>query len=241
VSSAWDAALGMARGQLPPRYLEPWSAQFDACIQPLLVPGVRILDAGAGRKPTIPPELRPRDCYYVGVDISAEELERAGPDAYDDAAVSDVTKLVRGYVEDFDLVISWQVLEHVKPLEDAIANFHSYLRPGGTLVAEMSGTFSAFGLANRVIPNNIGRWLAPKLAGREEGSVFPAHYHHCYASAFDRMAEGWTEWHTIPRYLGAFYFGFARPLQAAYVGYEQWALNSGRRNLATHYVVNAVK
>src|SRR4051794_27696194 len=70
VSSAWDAALGMARGQLPPRYLEPWSAQFDACIQPLLFPGVRILDAGAGRKPTIPPELRPRDCYYVGVDIS---------------------------------------------------------------------------------------------------------------------------------------------------------------------------
>jgi SAM-dependent methyltransferase len=241
LQQAWNAAVSTARGRLPQRYLEPWSADFDACVRPLLVPGVRILDAGAGRKPTIPPGERPPGCVYVGIDISAEELERAGPDAYDDAAVSDVTKLVPGYVDGFDLVLSWQVLEHVKPLDDAIANFRSYLRPGGTLVAEMSGTFSAFGMANRVLPHRLGRWLAPKLAGREEGSVFPAHYHHCYAGAFEDMAWDWTSWQTIPRYLGAFYFGFARPLQAAYVGYEEWARVAGHRNLATHYVIHAVK
>jgi len=241
LGAAADAAMNMARGKLPERYLEPWTEEFERCVRPLLVPGVRILDAGAGLKPTIPVEDRPAGCVYVGIDISADELERAGPGAYDDSAVSDVTRLVPGYVERFDLVLSWQVLEHVKPLDQAIENFRRYLKPGGTLVAEMSGTFSAFGLANRLIPHSIGRWLAPKLAGREEGSVFPAHYHHCYARAFDRMATNWSSWRTIPRYLGGFYFGFARPVQAAYIGYEEWARKSGLRNLATHYVIEAVK
>src|SRR5689334_448843 len=83
VAGALDAAMSTLKGSLPQRYLEPWSADFEQSVRPLLVPGVRILDAGAGRKPTIPPEDRPAGCVYVGIDISAEELERAGPDAYD--------------------------------------------------------------------------------------------------------------------------------------------------------------
>lgn len=42
-----------------------------------------------------------------------------------------------------------------------------------------------------------------------------------------------------PRFLGARYLRFARPLQRAYLVYEDWAARHDRGDLATHYLVVA--
>jgi SAM-dependent methyltransferase len=239
--SIFQTARETARGRLPPRYAEPWRAPFDALARPHLVHGVRILDAGAGRSPTIPPAARPGGCFYAGLDLSREELDRAGPGAYDEAIVCDITTRHSDLAGRFDLVLSWQVLEHVKPLDRAIENFRSYLRPGGGFVAEMSGTFAVFGLVNQAIPHRAARWLAGRLVAREPDSIFPAHYHRCYYTALQRIGAAWRSWTTVPRYVGAHYFRFAPLLQACYIAYEEWTLRTDHRNLASHYVVSAVK
>ena len=45
----------------------------------------------------------------------------------------------------------------------------------------------------------------------------------------------------LPRYRGAGYFAFWRPAEVVYLAYENWLIRSGKSDLATHYVVSAVR
>lgn len=226
---------------LPERYCGEWRGPFDARIACALRPGVHILDVGSGRNPSLAPAHRPPGCHYAELDISAAELGRAAPGSYDERWVQDVTDRVPELEGRFDLIVSWQVLEHVKPLDRALANLHAYLRPGGRLVALFSGTFSAFGLMNGVVPRRIGVWMLQMCMHRDPETVFPAHYHRCWHGAVQRMLAPWAETEIVPLYVGAVYLGFSGLLQRLYLVYEDWAVRGSHRNLATHYLVTAVR
>ncbi len=225
----------------PPRYAEPWRAAFEARVQTALLPGVRILDIGSGRRPAIPLEQRPEKCTYVGLDLSRDELQKAPVGSYDDMIVADVVCRVPELEEQFDLIVSWQVLEHVKPLDAAIENLHRYLRADGRLVALLSGSFSLFGLLNRVVPQRFGAWCMSKLLRRDPASVFPAYYHHCWFNALEKILHSWNEAEVLPLYRGASYFNFLPALRWTYLKYEEWAMLNTHPNLATHYLIHARK
>ena len=227
--------------ELPARYQERWEAPFEARLQDALRPGMSILDVGAGRRPTIEPGARPAGCRYVGLDISRAELDAAPPDSYDETWVADVTQRVPELDGRFDLILSFQVLEHVKPLDSAFENFRAYLRPGGKFVGQFSGTFSFFGLASRVIPHRLTRWLLSNLTDRPTDTIFPAHYHRCWDREIRRMLRPWARVEIVPRYTGAAYLARIPVLQALYLAYENWAVRTAQRDLATHYLVDATR
>ena len=226
---------------LPDRYHVPWDRRFRERIRGTFRPGMTILDLGSGRRPTIPIEDRPPDCRYIGLDISREELERAGRGAYDEIWVADATELVPELVDRVDLVVSWLVLEHVKPLDGAIENVRRYLRPGGSFVAQFSGTFAFFALVNMIIPHRLAAFLVTRLLGRAKGGVFPAHYHHCWYSALRRIFRPWRRAEIDPLYLGANYLRFLPILGRIYLVYEDWAVRTRQRDLGTYYFVHGVK
>ncbi len=225
-------------GRLPARYGQRMQDEFLARLAPLLMPGVRILDVGAGRSPTLAPADRPPGCHYAGLDISSEELEAAGSDAYDAGHVHDISR-PHPELRDFDVVISWQVLEHVSSLPGALSNLHAMLRPGGTLLAQLSGSFAAFAIAARVIPHSLRVMLMVRYLGHGEELKFPTHYDHCYARALDRLLSGWESSEIIPFFRGAPYFAMSRPLQRLYLGYEDFIESHAIDSLATHYLVVA--
>lgn len=227
---------------MPPRYEGNWwRGTFDALLEPSLVPGARILDAGSGREPVLPKARRPPGSRYVGLDLSAEELDAAPSGSYDDARVADLVEHQPDLEAQFDVIVSWQVLEHVKPLEAVFENLRTYLAPGGSLLTQFSGTFSPFGLANRVVPQRAAEVILRKAQDRSSESVFPAYYHHCWYSALERMRGSWSQWRVIPTYSGAGYFRFARPVLAAYLAYEEWVRTRRHYNLAPYYTVIAVR
>jgi len=226
---------------LPSRYREPWRAPFERRLADLIRPGMAILDIGSGRSPTVPLDRRPEGTHYVGLDLSAAELNAAPRGSYDEHWLADVTRHVPALDGRFDLVLSWQVLEHVKPLGPAFDNVRTYLRPGGVLLCQFSGTFSYFGLANRVIPDRLTAWLVDRFTERSCDSVFPAHYDRCWDGALRHILRPWSAAEIVPRYTGATYLRFLPPAQRLYLAYENWALRTGRRDLATHYIVQAVR
>lgn len=238
---AASAAAATLRGRLPSRYAEEWRAPYDARVAAYLSEGARMLDVGAGWKPSVAPSDRPADCWYVGLDVSRVELERAPSGSYSDVVASDIcSERVQNLQGSFDLVLSCQVLEHVRRLQPAIDNLRFYLRPGGRFLAFFSGTFSAFGLVNRVLPHRISQWLMRSLLSRPADTMFPAYYDRCWASALERVFDDWSEVEITPRWFGAPYFAWSRPFQAIYVGYEEWASRRSFANVAPYYLVDAV-
>jgi len=221
------------------RYQEPWLKAWEDRVAHEMRPGIRILDVGSGRRPAIPPQDRPPDCTYVGLDLSMDELTAAPGGSYDQMVISDVVTFQPALAERFDLVLSWQVLEHVKPLAEALENIRRYLIPGGALVAQLSGKFSAFALLNQLLPHRLSVWALKRFLRRDPRTVFPAHYDQCWYGALVRITSPWSEAEVLPRYRGSGYFKFLSVLERAYLLYEDWTIKRGHRNLATHYLISA--
>jgi 2-polyprenyl-6-hydroxyphenyl methylase/3-demethylubiquinone-9 3-methyltransferase len=225
-------------GRLPARYGHRMQDVFIERLRPLLVEGVTILDVGAGRDPTLAPGERPAGCRYVGLDVSAKELEAAGAGAYDASYVHDIDEPL-AELRDVDVIISWQVLEHVSSLPSALANLRAMLRPGGTLLAQTPGAFAVFALAARVMPHRLRVKALARLLGHLEEDKFPTHYDRCTARALRKLLGGWEWSEIVPFYRGAPYFSWSRPLQQLYLGYENFIAARGWENLATHYLLIA--
>lgn len=226
---------------LPDRYRVPLREGFDASIRERLEPGIQILDIGSGRHPAIPLDERPEGVRYVGLDLSAEELRAAGNGAYDEMVETDATRLRPELENRFDLVISWQVLEHVPDMEATLANVYRYLKPGGRFVAQFSGAWSAFGVINRLLPDRIGAKIVDRTMKRTEQNipVFPAYYDKCTARSLEPALQSWSESELVPLYRGAAYFNFLPPARRLYLAFENAASRRAAPDLATHYLLIA--
>lgn len=231
----------VALGELPDRYAEHWPRLFFELARPALSPDMSILDVGGGRMPTYPLERRPPGTQYVGWDVDRSELEAAGPAAYDEVLVGDIGELVPELRNRFDLIVSWQVLEHVESMQCTLDSMHAYLKPGGRMVSMLSGKFAAFALLTRFIPYSVSGQLMKSLLASDPERKFRTAYDSCDIASLNRLLAAWSSSTVIPRFNGASYFQFSRRLESLYLRYENWADQSGNSSLATHYVVCAIK
>jgi SAM-dependent methyltransferase len=222
--------------ELPARYQTPWRDAFVAHALADCHVNMIILDVGGGASPTLTPQLRPRYSTYIGLDPNPGDLAKGDYDVRILATASDRQPQLVGAV---DLILTWNVLEHVPDMPSALAAFHAYLKPGGVLLARFAGRWAAFAVAGRVLPHSLRVRLLSRLIGAPPENHFPTHYDRCTARDFDLMLAGWSEHEILPLYRAAGYFAFSRPLQRAYLAYESLAMRS--RALATHYNVRAVR
>jgi SAM-dependent methyltransferase len=230
--------------RLPVRYQGTGGSRGESVerIEGLLRPGMRILDVGAGRRPTVAPERRPEGVHYTGVDILGAELDLAGPRAYDDARSFDITEpLPEDLVGQFDLVICVSVLEHVSSLVAAIEGMRDALRPGGAMVFHTAGRWGLLpGVMNRILPRRVGVFLLGRMTRRSPDTVFLARYDRCYDRAIRRiLKDDWTAVHVRPLHFGGYYLLSVRPLLWPYLAWEELTRRAGWRDLATHYLVYA--
>lgn len=204
-----------------------------------LAEGMAILDIGAGRQPTLSPCRRPGGTHYVGLDVEASILEAAPPGSYDETIVADAESVLPNLVGRFDLIVSWQVLEHVRHMDRAASAFYEYARPGGWFVGMLSGRNAVYALANRILPARLGALTVARLRHRPLETVFQAHYDQCTDSGLRTAFSRFEDLHVIPQWHAADYFERFGPLQRLYLEYENWAAHGDHRDLATHYVVAA--
>jgi SAM-dependent methyltransferase len=236
-----EQELDVGRTHGRARYSTYWGTEFWEPVRAALADADAVLDVGSGRRPTIEPAERPRHVMYVGLDVSAEELSRAPRGAYDETVAADAKDLVAELVDRFDLIVSWQVLEHVKDLSAAAANFHAYARPGGKFVAMLSGRYAAHAVANRFLPTGLARRFVARLRGRPVDTVFSAYYDHCDERGLRDAFSSWETLEVLPLWRGADYFERLPGLLPLYLRYEDFAIRRGWTQSATNYVVVATK
>lgn len=237
------AARESPRGLLPPRYAtDTWAMPFRSRLAEAVRPGIRILDLGAGARPMVPPQDRPAGVTYVGFDLAADELLKAPAGSYDDIVVGDVTVLQPQLVDQFDLVLSWLTMEHVKPVPAALHNLSRYQRPGGRFLGYLAGGRSLHAALNRVVPARVAKPTMQRLWGRVPDTVFRAHYDHCWYDALHEVAsDAWSASTVVPLFTGGWYLQWSPLLRAPFLAYEEWAYTGDRRNLAAYYLVDAVR
>jgi SAM-dependent methyltransferase len=236
------ASKAVARlSERPARYDTDWGQDFHSAIRSRLRDGMSILDVGSGRSPTLDATDRPSATHYVGLDPSQAELDAADAGVYDEKHVADIASRRDSLVGRFDLIVSWQVIEHVKDVEAAFQNMREYLQPGGAMVLMFSGRWSPFALAGRVLPFYIGKPIVSRIMKRSasRGPVFPAYYDKCYDTEMRRLLTGWTAATITPYYRGAAYLNFSALAFRAYLAYENTIAARRVANLATHYMVVA--
>jgi SAM-dependent methyltransferase len=201
-----------------------------------------VLDIGAGRTPSIPASQRPERVRYLGLDIDAAELDAAEPGSYDRALIAPAEEFLAELEGQVDLVLSFFALEHVRSTHDVFRNVHRYLRPGGSLIAQLAGRNSPFALLNRALPGRVARDVLARTQGRACESIFQARYDRCSYTALTELLEPlWGRYEVRPLFTGAGYVLFSRALTAAYVAYEEWTYRGKRFDLAPYYLVAATK
>jgi SAM-dependent methyltransferase len=139
----------------------------------------------------------------------------------------------------FDLIVSLNVFEHLPDPTIAVTHLRSYLTARGRLVSLLSGRYSCFGVANRLLPARVGSALAAYVTDRQRDTVFPAYYRECYYDGLVRLFSAWRRTEIYPQFRGEIYFRSLRSARATYLAYEGLMYHTMRRNLATHYFVVA--
>ena len=105
-----------------------------------------MLEAGCGSSSHFDPGPGAR---LVGIDISAKQLDRNT--ALDEKIVGDIQALDLGGRQ-FDVVVCWDVLEHLPQPKRALEYLAAATRPGGILILAMPNALSLKGLVTKLTP-----------------------------------------------------------------------------------------
>lgn len=137
-----SATAAFARGGLQAT-LDGWLARRGALR--------RVLDAGCGHQMYL---RMPHAAEVVGIDIDAAQLD--GNASIDEKILGDVQTYPLPPAS-FDLVICYEVMEHLKRPDLALENLFRATSPGGLMVLGGPNLFSLKGLATRFTPHWVHR------------------------------------------------------------------------------------
>jgi SAM-dependent methyltransferase len=132
---------------------------------------LRVLDAGCGSRGYV--EFS--DAHIVGMDISPEQLARNT--SVDEKILGDVQTHALPE-SDFDIVVCWNVLEHLPHPDRALRNLARSLKPDGLLILRLPNVLSLKGLLTKFTPHVFHVWVYRSLldepdAGRPGHAPFP--------------------------------------------------------------------
>ena len=98
----------------------------------------------------------------VGIDISEMQLERN--DYLDDKLLGDI-QTYNLPKNAFDLIVCWDVLEHLPRPEDALANMGNSLRKGGLMIIAAPNLLSLKGIVTKLTPYAAHKWFYHRIIG----------------------------------------------------------------------------
>src|SRR5690242_13199146 len=133
--------------------------------------GLRVLEAGCGSSTHI--DLGAAS-YVAGIDISAQQLAR---NAVLDQKILGDLETYELPDSDFDVIICWDVLEHLSHPEKALRNFVRTAKDDALIILAVPNLWSVKGLITKLTPYPVHVWawrllFKVKNAGRDDNGPF---------------------------------------------------------------------
>ena len=137
-----------------------------------------IYEAGGGSTSFLPLDLL-RRAHVTVVDIDADQIRNN--DYAQDTILGDV-QTYRFPPDSFDLVICYNVIEHLPDVEAALSGFCESLRQGGLILIGAPNPKSLSGIVTKHTPHWFHVWFyrhvrGDKLAGQPGHPPFPTFFH----------------------------------------------------------------
>ncbi|MBR0965184.1 class I SAM-dependent methyltransferase [Bradyrhizobium diazoefficiens] len=135
-------------------------------------------EAGGGSCSVLPPDLLGRSRVTV-VDIDEDQVRN---NTYaDEAILGDVQAYSFGR-ESFDLVICYNVIEHLPHVDAALLNFRDALKPGGLILIGAPNPRSLSGVVTKYSPHWFHVWFYRTIRGIRDAGLpgeppFPTFFH----------------------------------------------------------------
>lgn len=145
-----------------------------------------ILELGAGRRPSFTLAEMPASVKsYTVNDISESELALL-PEGYDKACF-DVSGDSSNFSDNYDVVFSRFLAEHVPDGEAMHRNVYNVLKSGGVAFHLIPTLYALPFVVNKYMPEALSSWVLKTFAPRRSiNPKFPAPYSACYSNP-DRM------------------------------------------------------
>jgi len=137
------------------------NAKLQAVIDRLMAnrADVCLLEAGCGSVS----HLKLNNAWrMVGIDIAEHQLARNA--MLQEKILGDVQTYVWPK-DSFDMIVSWDVLEHLSEPRKALERFSDALRPGGIMVFALPNLYSLKGLITKFTPYVVHEWFYRYIIG----------------------------------------------------------------------------
>lgn len=139
---------------------------------------VAIYEAGGGSSSYLPASVIARSRVTV-VDIDPVQLAN---NRYADVRIEGDVQTRRFPADSFDLVVCYNVIEHLPDVEAALARFAECVKPGGLVLIGAPNPRSLSGIVTRFSPHWFHVWYYRHIrgepqAGRPGEPPFPVHFH----------------------------------------------------------------
>jgi SAM-dependent methyltransferase len=137
-----------------------------------------IYEAGGGSCSVLPPELLSRSKVTV-VDIDEDQVRN---NSYADEAILGDVQTYRFGRETFDLVICYNVIEHLPKVDAALLNFRDALKRGGMILIGAPNPRSLSGVVTKYSPHWFHVWFYRHIRGIKDAGLpgeppFPTFFH----------------------------------------------------------------
>jgi SAM-dependent methyltransferase len=148
------------------------TSEFKQMIEDRLVPGAMVLDAGAGSGKGYTHGTYGGNIHLVGIDISPEVFENP---YLDEAYCCDAGRMPFRN-EEFDLVFSDYVLEHLCEPSATMLEVYRVLKPGGYFIIRTPNRWHYVPTIATVFPGSLATGFLSTFTSRSPEDVFPTFY-----------------------------------------------------------------
>lgn len=140
--------------------------------------GLKIYEAGGGSTSFLPLNVL-RRAHVTVVDIDADQINN---NDYAQKTILGDIQTYRFAPDSFDLVICYNVIEHVPDVEAALLGFCQSLRDNGLILIGAPNPRSLSGVVTKYSPHWFHVWFyryvrGEKHAGQPGSAPFPTHFH----------------------------------------------------------------